>query len=89
MTRDPNVKRGMDDYAAGTWTEIRDEQHATDYEIGRILAASLKSGAVRFIKGQFPKVEIDAFDVYRGSDYHARIGHHLNTQSPPPKEPIY
>jgi len=82
----PDVKHGMDDFASGKWTDILDEQKATDYEIGRLLAAGIKSGAVRFIKGTFPKVEIDAFDVYRGSDYHARIGHHIETQSPPKEE---
>lgn len=87
MCRDPSAALGIADYQAGTWREIKNEDAATLYEIGRLIGAEMKRG-LRITKNSIniEYVEIDEFDLYIGSDYHARIGHHIEPDRRPSEE---
>jgi len=87
MLRDEWIAKGKHDYEAGAWTDIKNEHHATLYEIGRLIGAELKNGGVQHRKGFVPGAEMvvmDDFVTYQGSDYHARQ-HEFRPPEPPRK----
>ena len=77
MLADPPIARGMADYNAGRWSDITDEKEAFVYEIGRLLAADIKHGLVKFISPLPGVVFVDLpeYDCWVGGDYHSKIGH--------------
>lgn len=79
LIRNEWVALGIKDSAAGAWTEIKNDDHATFYEIGRLLESEDAAGRIKRVKGfGMFYVEIDDFVVYPGNDYHARIGNYMN-----------
>ncbi len=73
------VALGKSDYEESKFQEILNEDYATLYEIGRLFAAELSSGKGWKRDGVFDYIEIDAFTVYAGCDFHAsKQGKHVD-----------